>query len=61
MNLLNLFKTKIAVKPIRANDDDAGWMVIHESPIEAFIDEVLRYGWSTAIYNLRVQMGWKHE
>jgi hypothetical protein len=51
-----LFMPVTQVKPVRANDYDAGWLVVTESPIVSFIDECWRYGLNVAIHNLRLQM-----
>jgi hypothetical protein len=51
-----LFKSSVQVKPVRANDDDSGWLVVTETPLSAFLDECWRYGLRVAWYNFKIQM-----
>ena len=50
---MNLFSVYTAVKPVQANNEKAGWMVVNETPFSAFIDDLRRYGLRVAWHNLR--------
>jgi hypothetical protein len=55
--LTRLFKQGVHVKPLRANDDHTQWLVIWHSPIQAFFDDLMRYGsLSLALCNLKRQL-----
>ncbi len=52
-----LFTKSLHVKPTVANRDAAQWLVVNHTPLTAFVDDLRRYGWRVAVYNLKEQLG----
>jgi ferric-dicitrate binding protein FerR (iron transport regulator) len=50
-------KTRTHVKPAKANDPAAGWLVTEETTLQSFCDDLHRYGLRVALYNLAVLLG----
>lgn len=44
------------VKPVHANNAATKWLVVDQSPLEAFVDELRRYGLKVALHNLMREM-----
>lgn len=49
-------KVFVEVKPVRANDEDAGGIVFQGNRWQCFVDDWRRYGWWVALYNLKVML-----
>lgn len=54
--LKRMFAPSVHVKPVVANDDYSQWMVVQQTPLAAFRDELRRYGVKVALYNLWKQV-----
>lgn len=48
----NLTKLRTYVKPMTTGEGATKWLVVTHTPVEAFMDDLHRYGLRVAAYNL---------
>jgi hypothetical protein len=50
---MNLFRKQTHVKPLASGLFSEQWLIVYQTPLQAFRDDRRRYGWRVAWYNLR--------
>lgn len=54
--LKKLFSPAVHVKPVDNGFYSDTWLIVRQTPLQAFVDDRRRYGWRVAWANLRVTL-----